>query len=140
MSDAPDQRMAPSENSLRRSVVWTAWMALAHFGAGAILLAALLQTVPKFAEMFDEFGAELPAMTVLVIGLSHVVVRYWYLLVPLALLVDAVILFGLSRLPAEARWLGIAWAGFVFLVVMVLLAFVVIAIFVPFFLLMEHLS
>ncbi len=43
--------------------------------------------VPKFKKIFDDFGTELPGMTVALIGFSDAVVNYWYLApaIPLAL-------------------------------------------------------
>ena len=35
--------------------------------------------IPKFKKIFDDFGTELPGMTVLLIGISNAVVNYWYL-------------------------------------------------------------
>jgi type IV pilus assembly protein PilC len=43
--------------------------------------------VPKFKKIFDDFGTELPGMTVALISFSDAVVNYWYLApaIPLAL-------------------------------------------------------
>lgn len=43
--------------------------------------------IPKFKKIFDDFGTELPGMTVVLIGFSDAVVNYWYLglLAPFAL-------------------------------------------------------
>ena len=35
--------------------------------------------IPKFKKIFDDFGTELPGMTVALINISDVVVNYWYL-------------------------------------------------------------
>ena len=35
--------------------------------------------IPKFKKIFDDFGTELPGMTVLLISISNAVVNYWYL-------------------------------------------------------------
>ena len=35
--------------------------------------------IPKFKKIFDDFGTELPTMTVLLINISNAVVNYWYL-------------------------------------------------------------
>ena len=35
--------------------------------------------IPKFKKIFDDFGTELPGMTVLLITISNSVVNYWYL-------------------------------------------------------------
>ncbi|PCK08355.1 MAG: MSHA biogenesis protein MshG [Alteromonadaceae bacterium] len=41
-----------------------------------------IMVIPAFANMFEQFGAELPLMTKMLIGMSHVFVHYgWFLLV-----------------------------------------------------------
>ena len=47
----------------------------------AFLVTAILMifVIPKFAEMFEDFGAELPALTQFTVTLSHKFVEYWYL-------------------------------------------------------------
>ena len=35
--------------------------------------------IPKFKKIFDDFGTELPGMTVALINISDIVVHYWYL-------------------------------------------------------------
>ncbi len=57
---------------------------------GVIVFAMLLQTfafmtyfiIPKFKEIFLDFGAELPRLTNLIIKTSDIVVSYWFLLGP----------------------------------------------------------
>ncbi|KAA8701633.1 type II secretion system F family protein [Pseudomonas cannabina] len=43
----------------------------------------LIQVVPQFQSVFSSFGAELPAFTLMVIGLSDVVQRWWLAIVGL---------------------------------------------------------
>lgn len=40
----------------------------------------LIKVVPQFQTIFDGFGAQLPAFTVMVIGLSNIVQHYWWML------------------------------------------------------------
>ena len=56
------------------------------------------------------------------------------------LLTDAAILFGVSRLPAKGRWLGTLWTVLVFLAAVLLLVFTAVAMCLPLFSLIEHLS
>lgn len=42
--------------------------------------------VPQFQSLFAGFGADLPAFTLLVIGLSHLVQQWWWLIIALAAL------------------------------------------------------
>ena len=131
MSDSSVPRTSPVENPILRSLGWTAWMLLTHFVAGMVLLAVLLAVVPRFVVIFEDLDAELPTMTVLVINFSRVVAGYWYLLLPLGLAVDAVLLFGLSRLPDWGRWLGTLWASLVWMAALVLLGLIIVAVFLP---------
>jgi type IV pilus assembly protein PilC len=55
--------------------------------AVAILTFIMLKIVPVFAEMFEDFELELPAMTVLLVAISEYVVQCWFLipLIPVGL-------------------------------------------------------
>ena len=128
-ADVPQTRAA--ENRLLRSSIWTAWMLLTHLVAFVVVISVLGTTVSRFLAIFAEFEAEVPPVTILVIDLSHVVTAYWYLLLPLALVIDAALLFGLSCLPPAARWLATVWATLVWLATLVLLAIVVVGLFLP---------
>jgi type IV pilus assembly protein PilC len=50
--------------------------------AAAILVSAILLVfvVPQFEEVFRGFGAELPAFTKFIVGISHFMVKFWWLL------------------------------------------------------------
>ncbi len=121
----------PRKTSLARSLAWTAWMLLAHLVAVVVLIVALVRMVPEFLELFKEFDAAVPTMTELAIGLSHAVVQYWYLLVPLVLFVDAAILLGLRLLPGKAKGLSTVWAVLVLVAAILLLGFIILAVVLP---------
>ncbi len=60
----------------------------ALFYPAAVLIMAFIVTtvlmifvIPQFAQMFQDFGAELPTMTTAVINLSNIFVAYWYLII-----------------------------------------------------------
>src|SRR3954451_15204778 len=46
-----------------------------------VLLALMAFLVPVFAGVFKEFGGELPAITKVTVGMSHVITHSWYLLI-----------------------------------------------------------
>ena len=54
--------------------------------AVAIIVSAILLifVVPQFKDVFANFGAELPAFTLLVLGMSEFVVGYWWLIILIA--------------------------------------------------------
>jgi type II secretory pathway component PulF len=134
MSTRRDANMQPTsavENPIHRSLVWTAWMLLTHFVAAMAVIAVLMTVVPRFVRMFANLDVDVPPVTEVVIGLSHVAAGYWYVVLPLGLAVDAVVLFGLSRLPAGERWLGTVWASVVWMAALGLMALVTVALVVP---------
>tara|TARA_R110002049_G_scaffold2750_6_gene22056 strand:- start:15933 stop:17369 length:1437 start_codon:yes stop_codon:yes gene_type:complete len=55
----------------------------------SILTFIMLYIVPTFEQMFEEFGLDLPAPTVLLIAMSNYIAGYWFLLIamPVGLLV-----------------------------------------------------
>ena len=55
----------------------------------------LVKVVPQFAETFSSFGAELPAFTLFVLGLSEFVQKWW--LVILVAMIGGVFAFGQAR-------------------------------------------
>jgi len=48
--------------------------------AVGILSFIMVSIVPQFKKIFDDFGTELPTMTLMLINLSNCVVKYWFLL------------------------------------------------------------
>ena len=59
----------------------------------------LIKVVPQFQSVFEGFGAELPAFTLMVIGLSQVVQDYWYIFI--AAMIAAVFAFKRAHLKSE---------------------------------------
>lgn len=54
--------------------------AIAHGGFGLGGIVYLYFIVPQFKKLFEDFGAELPSMTMMLIMISDLVVNYWYIL------------------------------------------------------------
>ena len=59
--------------------------------AGVVTLLLLLFVIPQFQDIFAGFGAELPAFTLFVLGISDFVQSYWYIIIGVCIL--AVFLF-----------------------------------------------
>ena len=131
MSDHSTRGTRTNENSLSRSIVWTAWTLLTHTIAAGVLFVALIRVVPGFLVLFEEFDAALPAMTILVANLSRMVAGYWYLFVVFGFGLDAFLILGFSLLPGKAKWLGGLWASVVLLAVTLLLGFIMMAVLLP---------
>lgn len=54
--------------------------------AFGVVIFLLVSIVPMFVDMFDSLGAELPAITLFVLGASEFMQRFWYLIVGFVLL------------------------------------------------------
>jgi len=67
--------------------------------AGGVTLLLLLFVIPQFQDIFEGFGAELPAFTLFVLGISDLVQAYWYII--LASVVSAVFLFKKAHLKSQ---------------------------------------
>lgn len=62
-----------------------------------VSLILLIKVVPQFDDVFKNFGAELPAFTLMVIGISNVVQEWWYAMI------GAMFIAGLSLGQAHKR-------------------------------------
>ena len=102
-----------------------------HFVALALAVFVLCAIVPKYVKFFAKMEVELPAVTKPVIQLSAIAVDYWYLILLLAVIGDAVIVWLLGSLAAPQRWLLAAYSHLCLLAIIVFLVLVAIAIGYP---------
>ena len=65
------------KGKIKKALFYPAAVIIVSFIVTAILL---IFVVPTFAEIFTNFGADLPALTMAVIGLSEAFQEYWYLI------------------------------------------------------------
>jgi type II secretory pathway component PulF len=61
--------------------------------AGGVLVFLLTFFIPRFSQMFNDFGGSLPTLTKMIVTASHLLVRYWFIFV----LVVGVAVFGIRR-------------------------------------------
>lgn len=61
--------------------------------AGGIMVFLLMFFIPRFSQMFAEFGGSLPTLTRTIVGASRMLVKYWFVLV----LVVGLAVFGIRR-------------------------------------------
>ena len=54
--------------------------------AGVVTMLLLLFVIPQFKDIFEGFGAELPAFTLFVLGISDLVQKYWYIIIGIVML------------------------------------------------------
>ncbi len=66
-----------------------AYFAIVFFVLFSIVTFMMMKVVPAFQKIFDEFGVELPAMTVVLVSISYGVLNYWYLASPFFLVAMA---------------------------------------------------
>lgn len=64
-----------------------------------------IMVIPKFADMFAQFDAELPIVTKILIGTSHVFVNYWWALLAVVGGATGAAYYGLST-PRGGLWWG----------------------------------
>lgn len=98
--------------------------------------------VPIFAAIFSDFGVDLPVMTVLVIQASWFVTRFYWIILPVLIIlagVDRAILERLRRGPGGRRAVWI-WSGLMMALPVGVFAFMFLAIFVPLIQLITKLS
>jgi type IV pilus assembly protein PilC len=88
------------DDALRRQVKSAMVYPGVIFSFAAIVLIAMVAfLIPVFEKTFTDFGAELPAITKLTVGMSHFITARWYVLI--AIVVLAVVAF--------RRWKRSSW-------------------------------
>ncbi|MGK7295430.1 MAG: type II secretion system F family protein [Candidatus Wenzhouxiangella sp. M2_3B_020] len=122
MGGALDQTLARMSEYLERSkelkdgvVSALIYPALLVILAIASLMLLMVYVIPQFTPMFEDFGGELPWLTVVVITIGDVLKNFWWALIA------AVVLFALwfrgqmrkpeSRLKWDRRFLNLKWVG-----------------------------
>lgn len=60
--------------------------------AVAVVIVMLVFVIPRYMDMFEELGTELPAITMAVVNMSNFIQNYWFIIVP----VVAAIVFALK--------------------------------------------
>lgn len=120
------------KNGFLQSFLWPGCMWLAHAFVGLLLYMVLVFLVPQCVGVLEDFDAELPAATQMLIRLSSMLVNYWYLILFLLAMVDAAVLFGLSQVPPRLRWLRSLWFNATVLAAILFLFFSVVALALPF--------
>ncbi|MCI4430500.1 MAG: type II secretion system F family protein [Burkholderiales bacterium] len=65
------------KNKIRSAMIYPLAVLVVAFVVVAIIM---IFVIPSFKDVFKSFGADLPAPTLLVIGMSEFFVKYWYLI------------------------------------------------------------
>lgn len=81
-----------AQNRLRSKVMSAMFYPIAMACIGAVIMGILMTTVvPKLTQIFADTGRELPWNTQILIGVSHIIGSYWYLVI--TAIVIAVLMF-----------------------------------------------
>ena len=87
------ERMAvqfEKENKLKQSVkkamIYPIVVACVAVG---VVVVMLVFVIPRYTDMFKELDAELPAITLAVVGLSNFIQNYWFIIVPVVIAIAA---------------------------------------------------
>lgn len=70
------EKAATVRAKIRGAMIYPCVVAVVALG---VVSAVIVFVIPKFEEIFDSFGAELPAMTRILLDTSRFAVGYWYL-------------------------------------------------------------
>jgi len=65
------------KGKIKKALFYPTAVIIMAFVVTAVLM---IFVIPQFAELFEGFGADLPAMTLFVMNLSDIFVQYWYLI------------------------------------------------------------
>lgn len=106
---APALRQAASARDLRRGL----WLSLAGkliylcgllwFGMGMVIF-VMLQIIPAFRKIFQDFEAVLPPMTETLISVSSFCVRYWFLFSLLLMAIFLLFVYAILRYVGCIQW------------------------------------
>jgi type IV pilus assembly protein PilC len=74
------------------------------FACAGVVPFMMIKVVPEFRKIFEEYDAELPGVTQVVIGAAHVCAHFWFIFAPVLLIL--VLFFGLLVIQfiSGARW------------------------------------
>lgn len=116
---------------LLKAVLLTPLRLGVHFVALVVFMIVAVTLVQQVEILFEKTELSLPDMTFKVVAISNWLVKFWYLLFVLLVVVDAPVLFLLQSLPHRMRWLVQVWFVGFLLLILLLIGWVGIAIAVP---------
>ncbi|WKZ29947.1 MAG: type II secretion system F family protein [Candidatus Dojkabacteria bacterium] len=69
-----------------------------------VVIFLMLFVVPQLQQAFEEFGAELPLITKIVIGLSNILIHYWYIVIVLIVSIVVAFRYFISTPQGDRLW------------------------------------
>ncbi|MEK7513531.1 MAG: type II secretion system F family protein [Patescibacteria group bacterium] len=70
------EKQAEFRAKTKSALIYPVIITLAMIAVAAVMM---IFVIPKLTSLYDEFGAQLPAMTKILIGISNFMVKFWYL-------------------------------------------------------------
>ncbi len=94
------ERMESIKSKVKKAMIYPISVFMVAIGVTMFLL---IYVIPTFEEVFANFGAELPAFTQMVLGLSAIVQSWWWLIIGAAVLPVVAIIESRKRSAAARR-------------------------------------
>ena len=83
------EKSAKLKGLVKKAMIYPIMILVVAF---AVVIAMSILVVPKFAEIFEDIGSEMPAMTAAIMKFSDFIMHKWYIL----LIIIAAVAFGIS--------------------------------------------
>ena len=117
------------------------WVTLTiHYMALVVLFLLLVYVVPRCREMLQDFDAEVPLITKWVFVCSGGSVVHWWLVLPLVLAADTVVLVILAREQPTRTLPATVWSVSVLTAITLMIVVIVVAVGLPVMALLRNLS
>ena len=119
------------------TLVWVLFTCLAHTFAVGLTILLYVTVVPRLEALWEDFGIEIPQISIWIIRIARFLGAYWYLGLIL-IFFDYVLLYVLSRPSHGMRGLAHLWAAGILLACLLMLALLIVAGLIPNISLIEH--
>ena len=73
------EKSAKTQALIKKAMIYPIVVALVAVG---VVLVMLLFVIPRYMDMFEELGTDLPGITMMVVNLSNFIKAYWFILLP----------------------------------------------------------
>ena len=76
------EKSAKTQALVKKAMIYPIVVACVAVG---VVVVMLVFVIPRYTDMFKELDAELPAITLAVVGLSNFIKNYWFIIVPVVI-------------------------------------------------------
>lgn len=80
------EKSAKTQALVKKAMIYPIVVACVAVG---VVVVMLVFVIPRYTDMFEELDAELPAITLAVVGLSNFIKNYWFIIVPVVIAIAA---------------------------------------------------